>query len=275
MKWLDDLVAWFAGLFGGSGKPTVKCPAWGAPGTIRGVGCDYNWMTLDHDVYYKLLAENGCNGQGIEFFGWSGTYNLARGLEPLKGPYMSAIKAARKCGGVLFVSLCNDNQGQGKYGDRRKPWSSHAGLAEQALQFIIAQGPANVIVQPVSETQTGWGSGFERSAMAKLNGAGFETCYNHGSRPTAPGAGSDRNAYHPFKMEDVGTADDVIVTDTGTILNALQEGGVYGVAFNDARVSTYAKRIRAAGQRDLLIYGFTGIKTADVGAMKAIGDAWR
>lgn len=276
-----DFVKWIKKVFsgggsgGGSTPALVKCPPVGAPGTMRGVSMDYNWDKVDFDAYFAMLAINGCNGTGIEFWMWSGCYDINRGLEPLKAPYQRAVTAARKYGGTLFVSLCNDNQGSGKYKDTRKKWEKYDGLAKASLDFIIACGPANVIVQPVSETQTSWGSGFERTAMAKLNAAGFVTCYNHGSRPKEPGAGSDRNAYHPFKMEDVATAGDIIVTDTGTIITALQDGGIYGTTFNDQRVATYAQRVKAAGQRDLLIYGFTGVVGMDEGAVAAVGQAWK
>jgi hypothetical protein len=47
------------------------------------------------------------------------------------------------------------------------------------------------------------------------------------------------------------------------------------VAYAPSATGWLGERVRAAGQRDLLIYGFTGVKVADEGAMKAIGEAWR
>jgi len=270
-KWWEKILSWFGG-----GKPKLtKCPPSGAPGTLRGISVDYNWLGVDYGDFFERLAQNGCNATSIEFFGWSTTYDLAQGLEPLKVKYQAALAATRAHGGMLFVSLCNDNQGSGKYGDRRKRWSRMGNMPDQALDYIISCGPANVIVQPVSEGQTSWGKSWELSAIAKLNGAGFVTCWNRGSRPTSPGAGANRNAYHPFKTSDVGTPEDIIVTDTGTILTVLTEGGIYGNSLRDSAVAQYAAAVRRAGNRDLLIYTFTGLHDVDSAEMAAVGNAWQ
>lgn len=270
-KWWRKILSWFGG-----GKPKVtKCPASGAPGTLRGIGVDYNWIGVDYDGFFERLAQNGCNATSIEFFGWATTYDLNRGLEPLKEKYRAALAAARKHEGMLFVSLCNDNQGSGKYGDTRHVWANLGTLPDRALEFIISCGASNVIVQPVAEGQTSWGKNWEPKAIARLNAAGFVTCWNRGSRPTSPAGGANRNAYHPFKTADVGTPEDIIVTDTGTILNVLTTGGIYGGSLRDSAVAQYAGAVHRAGNRDLLIYTFTGLHDVDNAEMAAVGNAWK
>jgi len=250
------------------------CPAYKGPGTLRGVGVDYNWTGVDWRKGWRTLAKYGCNATSIELFMWSTTYDVRQGLNPLKAPYRKLLAEARAHGGTVFVSVCNDNQGSGKYGDQAPPWSKLNALATEAIQWLATLGPEGQIIQPVSETQSAWGSSFERWAITFLNQHGFDTVWNHASRPTEPGAGSDRNAYHPFKVNDVGTPCDIIVTDTGTILNALVHGGIYGGDFKDDAIYDYARRVKIAGQRDLLIYAFTGVKALDAGACKAVGAAW-
>ena len=250
------------------------CPAYKGPGTLRGVGVDYNWTGVDYAKVFRTMAKHGCNVTSLEFFGWSTTIDLSGGLEPLKGPYLKALKAARKAGGWLFVSDFNDNQGSGKYGDTNPPWSKLDALARETIEWQCSLGPKGQIIQPVSETQSEWGRRFEAWAISRLNAAGIISVYNRASRPTAPALGATRNAYHPFKVNDVATDGDIIVTDTGTILNTLVHGGIYGGDFKDDAVYDYARRVKISGQRDLIIYAFTGIKEFDEGACRAVGRAW-
>jgi hypothetical protein len=251
-----------------------RCPRYTGPGSLRGVGVDYNWPSVDYRKAFRTIAKCGCNVTSLEFFGWSTTIPLGNGLEPLKNPYLKALKAARKYGGWLFVSVCNDNQGSGKYGDKNPPWSEMDGLAKEAIDWLASLGPKGQIIQPVSETQSEWGRRFEAWAIGRLNESGIISVYNRASRPTAPALGATRNAYHPFKVNDVATPDDIIVTDTGTILNALVHGGIYGGDFKDDAVYDYARRVRQVGQRDLIVYAFTGVKEFDIGACKAVGAVW-
>jgi hypothetical protein len=206
---------------------------------------------------------------------WDPSYDIARGLEPLKAPYKRAVAAARDQGGILFVSLLNDNQGKGTYGSKRKEWAHHATLANDALAFIISCGPANVWVQPVAETRTEWGKRFEQAAIAKLNAAGFMTVYNRGSRPTAPALGADRNAYHPEDISRIGTEDDVLVTDVGKFIGQVQVGGINGTCLNDPVVGAYALKVHQAGRRDLLIYTFVNVKKLTASSCEAVGKAWK
>jgi len=252
-----------------------KCPKYTGPGTLRGVGVDYNWPGVDYKKVFRTMAKHGCNVTSLEFFGWSTTIDLSDGLEPLKGPYLKALKAARKAGGWLFVSVCNDNQGSGKYGDKNPSWSKMDGLAQEAIDWLCSLGSKGQIIQPVSETQSECGRRFEAWAIARLNQAGIITVYNRASRPTAPALGSVRNAYHPFKVSDVATEGDIIVTDTGTILNTLVHGGIYGGDFKDDAVFDYASRVHQVGNRDLIIYAFTGMTEFDEGACKAVAAAWK
>jgi hypothetical protein len=90
-------------------------------------------MGVNYDEAFRTLAKANCNATSIEFFMWDPNYDIARGLEPLKAPYKRAVAAARNQGGILFVSLLNDNQGKGTYGSKRKEWAHHATLANDAL----------------------------------------------------------------------------------------------------------------------------------------------
>lgn len=259
----------------GSTTPAVRCPPYTGPGTLRGIGVDYNWLGVNYEKGFRMLAQAGCNATSIEFFGWSGSYDINRGLGPLKDPYKRVLEAARKYGGIVFNSLLNDNQGNGKYGDKRKRWSKYAGLANEALDFCISLGPEGHWIQPVAETGSEWGKAFEQTAIARLNAAGIVSVYNRGSRPTAPACGAKRNAYHPFQASDMGTPDDIIVTDTGKMVGWFLLGGIYGSEVNDDAARIYAKAVCDAGKRDLLIYTFTGVKMLDEGAARAMGEAWK
>lgn len=277
-QWLADILADiranYAKVFGLK-EDTPKCPPYTGPGSLRGVSVDYNWIKVDYGKAFKALAEAGCNATSIEFFMWSGTYDVAKGLSPLKDPYKRAIDAARKHGGILFNSLTNDNQGSGKYGDRRKRLENYSTLVYDALDFCISLGSEGQWIQPVAETSSAWARTFEEVAIDRINASGCVSVYNRGSRPTSPSQGAKRNAYHPFRTSDVGTADDIVVTDTGTILGQLQDGGIYGKTINDTAAGNYAETVRKAGNRDLLIYTFTGLSEFDVGAAEAVGKAWK
>jgi len=253
----------------------VLAPPASVIGDLRGIGTDYNWFTTDYAGLWPRLVAGNCNVTGIEFFSWSTQYDLKKGLAPLRDPYKRLLEATRAHGGKVLVSLCNDNRGQEKYGGNGDSWSEFARLADEGLAFVLEQGAEGVLMQPVAEGTSSWAKRWEPEAIKRANAAGFETVSNPHSRPENPSFGAKRNAYHPFKTSDTGTSGDIVVTDTGTIISSLTVGGWGGTEYDVADVAAYAKRVREAGNRDLVIYGFLNVKSVSDAAIKAVGDAWR
>ena len=228
----------------------------------KGYGAVNYWHTLKAKDQADLVAEYGVNVYHIEFFGWA---DSRRDLDSVKGKYKDLLAECRKRKVVLFVSIFNDNSHLSKYGNT--PWIPSLDYLKSALNFIIEQGSDGVIIQPVAETQTSVGSNFETYAKGTLSQKGFRTCYNRGSRPSAPPAGWTFAGYHPNNTTTKVPAGAVCVTDTGNILNQL---GGYS-QFDPAKVTAYGNTVLKTWHRPLVLYGFQH-KSLDKESVKALGN---
>lgn len=228
----------------------------------KGYGAVNYWHTLNASDQADLVAEYGVNVYHIEFFGWA---DSRINLDNVKSKYKDLLSECRKRKVVLFVSIFNDNSHLSKYGNT--PWVPSISYLESALDFIIQQGGEGVIVQAVAETQTSVGSQFESIAKNKLASAGIRSCYNKGSRPSAPPAGWTFAAYHPNTTSAKIPAGAVDVTDTGNILNQL---GGYS-KFDANAVTTYGNTVLKTWKRPLILYGFLHT-SLDAEAVKALGN---
>ena len=234
---------------------------------LIGIGNDYNWPFLDAKKLASEMVKYRNTATSIELALWGQWSVFKWGVSALSPYFKKLVNAIRGKGITLLVSCCNDNQGQHKYGDTLNPLAAYPKIVEGLMNLVLSVGPSNLIVQPVSEGQTSCGMQIEKTWIEKFNKAGFVTCFNRGSRPTTPMYGADRNAYHPTSTSDIGTAGDIVVTDTGSILKQLLNGGIYGSSVNAKAAQSYSRKVKG----DCIIYTFTNVKTIQSEAMKAVG----
>lgn len=266
------------------------------PREAKGLGISYNWPGKDYTLLCEALAKSGCNITDIEYMG--STVSIKHGYRPggadaLKDDYLALLKECRKRNLTLFVSIVNDNMHIKKWGQSGVHDISHFPQeCERAAQIVLEAGPANVIVQPVAETQTSRGRDYETRWLKTFNQAGFKTCYNRGSRPTSNG-GAWTRAYHSCKLSDLGNGSNILlIPDCGTAIDAytdandepavldlyldgpLYTGGNFntGTIINPNTAADFVRRGRAKGN-GVCIYTGTGIKSVEdqIPAIKAIG----
>jgi hypothetical protein len=279
MKWLLACVAVLAaGCSTFEPKPTKTAFPVSEPRDVLGLGISYNWPTMDHALLCEELAKAGCNATDIEFMGLTvSTKHGYRqgGAEALKKDYLSLLKECRKRNLTLIVSIVNDNMHIRKWGQSGQDDLAHwPGECERAAQIVMEAGPANVMVQPVAETQTSQGRAYERRWLAAFNAAGFRTVYNGGSRPSSNG-GAWTRAYHSCKLSDLGNgANILLIPDCGTAIDAYTDNGNFnsGTVVNPGIAADFARRGRARGN-GVCIYTGTGIKSVkeQAPAIRAIG----
>lgn len=254
-----------SGWFGGSsGNKEYK---WNVADMV-GYGIDNYWMNVSPSDIAKSVSDKKLTITSIEFLGWasSGYYENPTAL---KEKYKALVEQTRKYKVVLFISICNDNKGSGKYGDNTKALNLYTAQIRQALQIILDEGSEGVIVQSVAETRTSAGQSFEAEANNRLAAAGFKTCWNRGSRPSSSN-GCNYFAYHPASVSDAGPVGAIVVTDHSAILTQLNIGNsLYGYG-DPAKVEPYASKVHQNG-RAFIYYGF-GHKTIDKDTIKAIGN---
>jgi hypothetical protein len=244
------------------------------PSQSWGIGFDYNWNKFDPWEWCREMVKNKLTATSIEFSGWKDTSVFIEGLNARKDEYKDLLEAIRHYKIVLLVSVVNDNQGEHKYGDPLEPLSHYKTQINEIMNFIHSCGKDGVWVQTVAETKTEYGKQLESTWIPKFNSAGFKTVYNRGSRPTNPSLGAAFNSFHVRNTSDLATDNDLIVSDTGTFLNEIMEGGIYGPSIKDAKLKEYTIKVRKANKgRGFICYTFTGFVAIDKGAMKAMGEA--
>ena len=219
----------------------------------------------------EALAANGWDGGQIELWSWvrySGIGSAA-GMQRIREVFPEMVRVYRKLGLWLVVSGANDNQGLGKWGDPGIPLSKDAGFTDECLALVLAQGPENMIVQPVCETQTSAGRDMERKWAAALKPAGFFLLDNHGSRPTRQQAWADAAVWHPCSLDLSGIAQTLWVNnDCGLAIMAMSGGGMRDPA-NPSAVAKYLADGIARGFPAIMVYAW-GHADLDIQAIQAI-----
>lgn len=222
----------------------------------------------------RALAAAGWDGYQIEMWGWVCYARLSRqdGIERIRYVFPQLVQWCREENLYLFISGVNDNQHLAKYGSIGRTLSEDAAQVEACLQMIVAAGPANLVVQPVGETQTDDGAAVERRWAKMLEPKGYYLVNNNGSRPRQRKSWSDAYCVHPWS---VSSAKDVeseawVNNDThGAIVDMSIDGTMTGPC-NPNDVRDYVAAAREINRPAALIYAF-GYSGADGLDMDAIG----
>lgn len=251
----------------------------GSPSGLISYGIDNGWMDIDAgELGDALVGDGKCTMTSIEFLGWAdrGYY---KDPTPLFAKFDDFLSAMRKRKVWVFVSICNDNKGLGKYGDDNNGLDKYKTQLTQVVAYLKSKGPEGLIIQPVAETRTSTGSWMEQYCVQQL--VGFKLCWNHGSRPTSAPSGWWTFAYHPGSLSDKGKPNGLTITDHSAALRegevvpeirAINIGGdLYGYA-DPVKLEAYAKEVLKTKDRGFGYYGF-GHKKIDKEAIKAIGQA--
>lgn len=233
-------------------------------------GIDNRWMTCDPWELARTLREHGLTGTSVEFVGWHADARYIDNPDALREPWADFLRAMRAYKLTVLVSIVNDNMGSRKWNGPGIPLSSRLPQARRAREIVMEHGPDLLLIQPVAETQTSAGRTFERETLALCAAQGFRTCYNGGSRP-AGAAGATVAAWHPTTLGDLGKPGQLVVSDCGSILAALNSGDVFGNG-NPVAVQDYARRVLALRDRGFGYYGF-GHSEIDKATIEAIGRA--
>lgn len=241
--------------------------------TQAGYGRVNAWATDEKTLVKDIeaCAKSGVTIYHVEFLSWA-RYNPNGNAEMMAQTekcYKAAIKACRKNGVWLFVSFANSNTGSGKYGDPGIPLSKMGPLIEWGKGVVLAQGPKNVLFQPLGETGGSFNSALELQLAAQFGQAGFIIVNNHGSRPTSKPGWAHWNAWHPWKVTDTTPNNQIIVSDTGTIIQQLC-WGLEGKGKPDT-TRAWAQRVKATGAPAVVFYHFK-YQQHDPDTIKAMGE---
>ena len=191
------------------------------------------------------MRKVGVTGYIIEMAGWGSTNMRQKANTAQYKSWVSRIQTYYKhlhgqcirTGLWLFVCIVNDNALSKKHGNKAvDPKHYYNDVATDLLKIILADGPQNVVVQPVSELYSARvknhpGPAWQKNAITKLKKAKFLTCNNdaYGS-PTGLG-GCDFMAWHPDNTKElppskvkVSKSKIFMVSDTGGIISELNGG---------------------------------------------------
>lgn len=242
--------------------------------TLAGYGRVNAWAvdkdTLIKDI--KACDEHGVDIYHIEFLSWSrySPYNKPDVMKKTEECYKAAIKECRKRGIWLFVSFANSNTGSGKYGDAKVPLSKMGDLIEWGIKVVKAEGKDNVLFQPMGETGGSFNTALEARLANEFGQAGFILVNNRGSRPSSKPGWAKWNAWHPFKTSDSVPGDQIIVSDTGMIIQQLCYG-LEGKGKPDT-AKAWAKSLKDKGVPAVVFYHFK-YPEHDEKVIEAMGDA--
>jgi hypothetical protein len=226
--------------------------------------------TIDSDI--KACAKYGVTGYMIELLSWGRYSASADKMAKTEEAYKRLLNGCRKNGMWLFVSIANDNAGQGKYGDSGPKLDGQKALLDWGLRLVLANGPKNVIVQPVAETQTSYGKSWNTAAGQALKKAGFATVNNSdGGHPKTKPSWADFNAQHPCDRNVV-VLNDLCVSDCGTIIRQLMGG------YDTKAIPEYTRNWAARQKGKSPVAGFYAFKylgPTDSAGIKAMGEGVR
>ncbi len=229
------------------------------------------WM-VDLPKLKKEIRECGKAkiGYHIELLGWS---RYSGGSDAMKAEIETAYKAlldyCTLYGVPVFVSIANDNAGQGKYGDKSPRLEKQRALLDWALQLVLKHGhKVVVLVQPVAEIQSSFGATWDAQANALLIDAGFATCYNGSAGRPSGASNHTTRAWHPQKTSDKVPSGAFCVSDCGSIILQLNEG--YDGKGKPDTIRAYVRRCREMGCTGYAHYAFLYNGDVDAAAIRAV-----
>ena len=242
--------------------------------TLAGYGRVNAWA-IDKDTLIKDIR--ACDRYGvdiypIEFLSGAGysPYGNQAAMKKTEECYKAAIKECRARGMWLFVSFANSNTGSGKYGDKKIPLSKMGDLINWGIDVVKKEGPDNVLFQPVGETGGSFNSSLEARLVNEFGPRGFKLVNNHGSRPNHKPGWAKWNAWHPWKVTDNVPRDQIIVSDTSTIIQQLCYG-LEGKGKPDT-AKAWAKDLKNKGVPAVVFYHFK-YPSHDEPTIRAMGEA--
>ena len=240
--------------------------------TQAGYGRVNAWATDEKTLVKDIeaCAKNGVTMYHIELFSWAGGVpNTPEKRAKVEKCYASAIKECRKRGSWLMVSAFNANLGSGKYSDPGIPLSKYGAEIAWAKNLVMSHGPKNVLLQPMAECSGGFAHTLEAQIAAEFGKAGFIIVNNHGSRPSSKPGWAAWNAWHPWKVTDRTPGNQIIVSDTGPIIQQLC-WGLEGKGKPDT-ARAWAQRVKATGAPAVVFYHFK-YEQHDPDTIKAMGE---
>lgn len=222
MKFINQIKYWFFKLFGiknDSFIPLDEKQVW--------YGRVNDWKNLketEKDII--CCMNNGIAGYMIEMAGdlpgaqgaWTDEW-----VKDIEEKYKKLLKMTRSAGLWLFVSIVNDNMGQGKYGDTSPKLEKVLPMAQSLALIVKKNGKSGVVVQSVAETQTNGGRIFEKYCRGEL--CDFNLVYNgNGGFPSGTG-GFQYCAVHPSSVTTKCPSDAFVISDHSKIIKELAQGG--------------------------------------------------
>jgi hypothetical protein len=221
----------------------------------------------------NLMKECGVNGYMIELAVWNGVDDKwsDEWIVRTQKSYRWLLRECRKRKIWLFVSIINDNMGQGKYGDTGPTLEKVYKSALQLASIVKRFGHKGVIVQPVAETQTPAGRRFEEYCTQELED--FTLVYNgNGGHPKTILEGYDFRAVHPSHIVSSVADEALVISDHGVIIRELSiDGGLESKGDPD-KVKSWVKRLQ---QQGIAVVGYYAFKydQFDPATIRALGEA--
>ena len=207
----------------------------------------------------SLMEQQHIDGYMIELAGWGRNKWSRRWLRRTGRRYRWLLGQCRKRNLMLFVSVVNDNMGKHKYGDTGPLLEGVERKAQRLVQIVGEQGPQNVIVQPVAETQTEAGSRMEQYAVQAL--PHFTLVYNgEGGFPQSVPTGFQYRSVHPAHIDTPVPADAIVVSDHGLIIRELTSDRSLDGPADSTRLVRWVDRLRQAGVPMIGYYVFQRTK---------------
>lgn len=232
------------------------------------------WATSKSVLEKELdaIVKHGCSGYLIEMSGW-GRYSSKQWtdawIKEVKEWYEWLLGECRDRKVWLFVSIVNDNMGQGKYGDTGPKLEKVYAYAQKLVKIVKDAGKDGVYVQPVAETQTAAGRKLEQYCIQQL--VGFRLVYNgSGGHPSGAIAGMGNYAVHPSKISAGNPKTAFVVSDHGLIIRELNIGGGLESHGDPNKVRTWASRVKSQGCPVCAYYAFK-VADYDEATIKALG----
>lgn len=221
----------------------------------------------------NLMQECGVSGYMIEMACW-GRYSdcepwSEEWIKQIEKSYRHLVKECRQRKLWLFVSVVNDNMGQGKYGDKGPKLEAVYDSALQLIKILKKYGHKGVIIQPVAETQTSAGQRFEQDCLRELKD--FLLVYNgNGGHPSHTPEGYHFRAIHPPHIVSSVDNDALVISDHGIIIRELSIDGGLESKGDPRKIQMWVNRLQKQG---VAVVGYYAFKYTDFDpeAIRALG----
>ena len=203
----------------------------------------------------RLMEQQHIDGYMIELAGGGRNKWSRRWLRRTGRRYRWLLGQCRQRNLMLFVSIVNDNMGKHKYGDTGPLLAEVEEKAQRLIRLVREQGPQNVIVQPVAETQTEAGRRMEQYSLQSL--PGFTLVYNgEGGFPQSVPTGFQYRAVHPAHIDSPVPEDAFVISDHGHIIRELTGDRSLDGPADSTRLSEWIDRLHRAGVPMIGYYAF-------------------